>query len=146
LTHYLPDSPPLSQRNSLAALMLGGNGIWGDLLALNTEDVRLLGDALARYKRVAAGVTRAYPHVRGFAGSSPEIHEKIDAATASGIVAFFTVAAGRMVHVTRPLATAQLGSVEGVDAWAMLPDGRLKLEVELERNDARIAYIIGRDD
>ena len=51
-----------------------------------------------------------------------------------------------MVHVTRPLATAQLGGVEGVDAWAMLPDGRLKLEMELEHNDARIAYIIGRDD
>ena len=42
LTHYLPDAPRLSQRNSIASLVLGGNGLWGDLPALAGEDVAFL--------------------------------------------------------------------------------------------------------
>ncbi|MBC8075277.1 MAG: alpha-galactosidase, partial [Chloroflexales bacterium] len=37
LTHYLPDAPALAQRNSLAALMLGCNCIWGDLVGLSND-------------------------------------------------------------------------------------------------------------
>lgn len=143
LTHYLPDPPALAQRNSLAALMLGGNGVWGDLLALSAEDRGLLAEHLHRYKRVAESVTRAYPRVRGFAGSSPEVYEKLDPAAASGAIIFFTVAAGHVAHVTRPMAGHPL-EVIGADDWELLPDGRLKVDVTLERNDARIVYVIGR--
>src|SRR5207248_4223641 len=90
MTHHLTDAPALSQRNSLASMMLGGNGLWGDLLDLSEGDMALLSEHVSHYKRVAEGATGAYPRVRGFAGSSPEIYEKIDPETATGLIAFFT--------------------------------------------------------
>ena len=143
LTHYLPDPPALSQRNSLAALMLGGNGIWGDLLALSDEEIASFTSQLASYKDVAGGVTRSYPRVRGFAGSSPEIHEKIDPSQASGMIAFFTVAPGTFTHITAPLGVAALREVRGADAWEIMGDGRLKVTVTLGRDDARVVYVVG---
>ena len=143
LTHYLPDAPPLAQRNSLAALMLGGNGVWGDLLGLSEADLSLLAEHLAGYKRVAHAVTRSYPRVRGFAGSSPEVHEKIDPVTASGVVIFFTVTPGTITHLTQPLDMARLETVKGAQAWETTPDGRLSITVNLERNDAKVVYVIG---
>ena len=143
LTHYLPDPPALSQRNSLAALMLGGNGIWGDLLALSDEEIASLAEQLASYKDVAGGVTRSYPRVRGFAGSSPEIHEKIDPSQASGIIAFFTVAPGTFTHLTAPLDIEVLREVRGAQAWEIVGDRRLKVTVTLQREDARVVYVVG---
>jgi alpha-galactosidase len=140
LTHYLPDGPALAQRNSLASLMLGGNGIWGDLVGLSEDDIALIAGQLASYKRVAEGVTRAVPRVRGFAGSSPEVHEKIDAATGSGLVALFTVTPGTFAHTTQPLPPGV--SVEGADSWERLDDGRVRLSVDLGRNDARVVFLV----
>lgn len=143
LTHFLPDPPALSQRNSVAALVLGGNGIWGDLLSLDEADIGLLAGELGLYKQVAEGVTRAYPRVRGFIGASPEIYEKIDPARATGVVVFFTVARGTFTHVTQPMATGMVRRVAGADAWELLPDNRIKISVTLERNDARVVYVLG---
>ncbi len=145
LTHYLPDPPELSQLNSLGALMLGGNGIWGDLPALSQDDIRLLAGHLQRYKQVATAAVRAYPRVIGFPGASPEIHEKLDPASATGLVAFFTVAPGEFIHVTHPIDAGKLQGVEGADAWELLPNGRLKLTVNLEPNGARPVYVWGVD-
>ena len=145
LTHYLPDRPALSQHNSLGALMLGGNGLWGDLLTLDAEDRALLAGQLAWYKRVRDAVTQSYPRVRGFAGSSPEIHEKLDPVTSSGIIVFFTVTPGRFTHVTQPLTFGAVDRVEGADEWEQLPDGRIKITVQLARNDARMVYVTGDD-
>ncbi|MBE0697857.1 MAG: alpha-galactosidase, partial [Anaerolineaceae bacterium] len=115
LTHYLPDPPKLSQNNSIASLVLGGSGFWGDLLALSEEDIEYMAERIALYKLVGEGVTRAFPHRRGFAGSSPEIHEKISADICSGVVVFFTVTPGTFTHYTQPLELDALGEVAGAD-------------------------------
>jgi alpha-galactosidase len=143
LTHYLPDPPLLSQRNSLAALMLGGNGIWGDLLSLGEGDIELLSEHLHDYKQIGQALTRSYPRVYGFMGSSPEIYEKLDPASATGAVIFFTVTPGTITHITQPLAPDPAIVVKGADAWERLPDGRLKLRVDLAHDDARVVYVIG---
>ncbi len=145
LTHYLPDPPRLSQENSLAALVLGGNGLWGDLPGLDRDAVAFWAEHLAVYKRVAGAATRAYPRVRGFAGASPEIHEKIEPGAAAGLVAFFTVAPGFYEHLTQPLNLKKLAEIRGADAWEARPDGRLLLRVELGRNGARTVFVIGED-
>jgi len=143
LTHYLPDAPALSQRNSLASLVLGGNGLWGDLRSLSEADIALLSECLADYKRVAEAVGRSYPIGRGFPGSSPEIHEKIDPETASGLVAFFTVREGEFTHLTQPMNLAKLGEVKGAEAWEVTREGRLMMRVRLGRNEARVVYVMG---
>ena len=142
LTHYLPDPPQLSQRNSLASLVLGGSGFWGDLLDLSEEDIAYQRQHIDHYKQVADAVTRAYPRVRGFAGSSPEIHEKLDPTSVLGLVAFFTVTPGRVTHYTQPLDLSHLGRVVGADAYELTPDSRLKLTVDLQANDARVVYLL----
>lgn len=142
LTHYLPDGPRLSQVNSIASLVLGGNGFWGDLPALSEDDVAYLSQQISLYKQVSGAVTRATPRMRGFAGSSPEIHEKIDPESASGLVAFFTVTPGKIHHYTQRFDISRVKRVEGADQWEPTADGRLKLTVELESNDARVVYII----
>lgn len=145
LTHYLPDGPPNSQRNALASLVLGGNGIWGDLVSLSPEDIALLSEYIMDYKRVAPAVTRAYPRQIGFAGSSPEIHEKIDLIAAAGLVAFFTVTSATITHITQPLQSEHLLTVKNADAWQILPSGRVKITVHLERNGAQIVYLFGQN-
>ncbi len=144
LTHYLPDAPELSQHNSLASLVLGGNGLWGDLRGLSEADIALISSFLSDYKRVAEAVVRASPSVRGFAGSSPEVHEKIDPETASGLVAFFTVTPGEFTHLTQPLNLERLGEVKGAEAWEKTEDGRLRLTVRLGRDEARVVFVVGK--
>ena len=142
LTHYLPDGPPLSQWNSLASLMLGGNGIWGDLLSLSPADVENLAKPLRDYKKVADAVTKAYPRVTGFAGSNPEVHEKLDAEGGTGIVVFFTVAQGEFIYVTQALPADYAPQIKGADLWERLPDNRIKLAVTLERNGAKVVFFL----
>jgi alpha-galactosidase len=142
LTHYFPDPPKLSQDNSIASLVLGGNGFWGDLLALTEEDIEYQAERIALYKLVGEGVTRAFPHRRGFAGSSPEIHEKISADICCGVVVFFTVTPGTFTHYTRPLELDFLGEVVGADECVVAEGNRLKITVTLGRDGARVVYIV----
>jgi alpha-galactosidase len=142
LTHYLPDAPALSQQNSLAALALGGNGIWGDLVSLSEDDIALLSEGIGRYKRVAGSVTQSYPRTVGYTGSSPEVHEKLVPERAEGLVAFFTDTPGTFQHVTQPLAKVP-DAVHGADHWTVSEGNRLLIEVKLGRNDARLVTVEG---
>lgn len=145
LTHYLPDAPLSSQENNLASLVLGGNGLWGDLLGLSTEDLAFWHTHLSDYKRVAPGVTRAYPRQQGFAGSSPEIYEKVDPETGCGVVVFITVTPGEYIYFTQPVNPGQLEKVKGADSWSLEEDGRIEIGVKLGRDGARVVYIFGKE-
>ncbi|MDQ9736204.1 hypothetical protein RF031_13895, partial [Acinetobacter baumannii] len=46
LTHFLPEGNDIALNNSMASLILGGNGIWGDLLSLDSDTVRAWNDFL----------------------------------------------------------------------------------------------------
>ena len=89
LTHYLPDDPEYSQWINLGSLILGQNGIWGDLLSMSEEGISRFGETLSLYKQVRHEITSSPPIVTGRPGSSPEIHEKIDPATGRGAVVIF---------------------------------------------------------
>jgi hypothetical protein len=56
-------------------------------------------------------------------------------------VAFFTVTPGSISHVTQPLTRDVTVNISGADSWEWLPDNRLKLTVQLKRNDARIVFV-----
>jgi alpha-galactosidase len=144
LTHYLPDGPRTSQENNLASLVLGGNGLWGDLLDLNEADIRFWAESLADYKRIWQAAGRAYPRVSGAVGFSPEVHEKIDPQSASGVVAIFTRQAQRVDYLTQPLDPARLEGIKGADTWEILPDGRVKLTVNLGQDGARTVFFFGQ--
>ena len=105
--------------------MLGGNGLWGDLPGLSTEDLAFWHTHLSDYKHVATGVTRAYQRQQGFAGSSPEIYEKVDQETSCGVVVFFTVTPGEYKYFTQPVDPGQLEMVKGADSWSLEEDGMI---------------------
>lgn len=141
LTHFLPDAPAKAQRNSLASLVLGGNGLWGDLMELSEADVDLIQSTITAYKKVAQDVTRSVPRTTGFIGSSPEIHEKIDYETGRGLISFFTRSPGSFTTVTLPVKGGSGNQVTGADHWEKLDNGSLRITVKLEKDDARVVFI-----
>ena len=111
LTHYLPDpdysadwgNASFAGENlwiTLASLVLGQNGIWGDLVALPEDAIATYGTALGLYKQIRDDITAAYPFRTGAVGGSPEIHEKIHETTGRGVVSLFADAAGTYTYVT----------------------------------------------
>ncbi len=144
LAHFLPDSPEFSQWNSLCSLMLGANGIWGDLLELSKEDIQRFGDTLYKYKKVAESITRSYPRNKGFIGASPEIYEKILYEKAEGLVCFFTRAEGDFIHTTEPVNQELFSHIDGADHYEVTPEGRLKITVKLGKNEARPVFVFAK--
>jgi len=98
LTHYLPDDPESSQIINIASLILGQNGIWGDLLNVSEEGVARFGHLLGLYKQVRDDITAAYPVRSGTVGGNPEIHEKIT--NGRGAICIFYRAWGKATYVT----------------------------------------------
>lgn len=89
MTHYLPDDPESSQLLNLASLILGQNGVWGDLPQVSPEGKALFAQVLGAYKQVREDITAAYPVTLGRPGSTFEVHEKLNAATGKGAVCLF---------------------------------------------------------
>lgn len=114
LSHYLPDDPEASQMTNLASLVLGRNGIWGDLLGVSAEGVKLFGKVLSLYKQIRDDITLSSPVRSGFVGGSPEIHEKISSNTGCGVVAAFAATAGNYTYVTEKAVADAYWSSEGV--------------------------------
>ncbi|MDR1530762.1 MAG: alpha-galactosidase [Clostridiales bacterium] len=142
LTHQLPEGSLSARENAAAALVLGGNGIWGDLAALSDEEADFWREFFACYKKVREAAVAAYPITRGAIGGSPEIHEKLDAERGVGFVTFFTSGPGEFVHVTQRLKRPP-SLVLGADAYECLDGGRVRLVVRLEADGARTVFFIG---
>jgi len=107
LTHYMPDDPAENQWITLASLILGQNGIWGDLLSVSDEGIERLGGTLALYKQIRDDVTKAIPVRSGPVGGSPEVHEKI-AQSGRGVVSVFASAPGTYTYVTQSIVSADM--------------------------------------
>jgi len=126
LTHYFPDDPQKWQEVNVASLILGQNGIWGDLLGISKEGVEYIGGVLAKYKQVRDDVTASDPIVTGIVSGSPEIHEKIFTATGRGVVVLFATGPGTYTYVTRNKVVDQFWAgenmkvVKGVDGKAII--------------------------
>lgn len=114
LTHYFPDDPLSSQEVNVASLILGQNGIWGDLPKVSAEGVRYIGAMLARYKQVRGDMTESDPVVSGIVSGSPEIHEKISTTTGKGAVVIFATAPGTYRYVTAHRTVADFWKGDGV--------------------------------
>lgn len=137
LTHYLPDDPETSQMINLASLVLGQNGVWGDLLGVSNEGVSLFGQVLGRYKQVRDDVTRSSPVLTGFVGGSPEVHEKLHEETGRGVVAVFAAAAGRYTYVTDGVAADAYWASAGVEV-SHAAHGHARLELDFEQPGAKL--------
>lgn len=139
LTHYLPDDPESSQIENLASLILGQNGIWGDLLTVSKPGVRLIGKVAALYKQVREDLTAADPVTRGALAGSPEIHEKILPATGRGALVTFTCFPGDYEYVTESRVDPRHWATDGVQV-TLDPQGRAVVRMRFDRPGAKLVF------
>lgn len=139
LTHYLPDDPIESQEVNVASLILGQNGIWGDLLNLSPKGVDYIGGVIGRYKQVRDAITESDPVVTGPVGGSPEIHEKISAVTGRGAVVIFATTPGHYSYVTAHKVAAKHWANGDVTVSRGF-EGRAKLELTFDRPGAKMVF------
>lgn len=129
LTHYLPDAGIHNQTNAVASLILGQNGIWGDLPGLNPEGVTLFRTLLDKYKNVRNDIAVAPPVRQGSIGGALEIHEKINPGNGRGAVVIFATGTGTYHYVTGQPVDGSYWATEGVDV-VLLPDGRANISAK----------------
>lgn len=146
LSHFFPDGSEKIKRNAMAAMSLGGNGIWGDLLSLTDQEITKWNEFINSYKQVAGVVTRCYPETTGFLGSSPEIYEKIKYKEGIGLIFFFTNAAGTYTYITKQIAPELKLQVIGSDLWERRTDGSVMLQISLENKDSKTILILTASD
>jgi len=139
LTHYFPDDPQQWQEVDVASLILGQNGIWGDLLSVSDPGVAFIGSTLARYKQVRDDITESDPVVTGIVSGSPEIHEKISATTGRGAVVIFATERGTYQYITSHQVAAEHWTSDGVTV-ASDTAGRARIEATFEKPGAKILF------
>jgi alpha-galactosidase len=143
LTHYLPDGNSAARENSLASLVLGGNGIWGSLKDLTDEEAAFWRDNLALYKQVRDAAASVSAKVTGTVGSSPEIYDKIDTTSGTGLIVFFAYCPGSYSYIAGPFPEGKAPKIVHADACETLAGGYVRITVKLARDDARTVFLIG---
>lgn len=141
MTHYLPDDPAGSQLINLASLVLGQNGVWGDLLSVSEAGVRLFGDVLSVYKRVLDDVTAADPVAYGEPGDLFEVREKISDETGRGLISLFANAGGTYRY--KVLSDAKGDPIVFGDAVLQKKDGALWVTLPASAPTASILFFTG---
>jgi alpha-galactosidase len=139
LTHYFPDDPQQWQQVDVASLILGQNGIWGDLLNVSDSGVAFIGSTLARYKQVRDDITESDPVVTGIVSASPEIHEKISATTGRGAVVIFATERGTHRYITRHKVVEEHWVSDGVTVSSD-PAGHARIEATFDKPGAKILF------
>jgi alpha-galactosidase len=139
LTHYFPDDPRQWQEVSVASLILGQNGIWGDLPAVSDTGVDFMGSTLSKYKQVRVDITASDPVVTGIISGSPEIHEKISSTSGRGAVVIFATSSGRYAYVTANKTVAEHWASDGVTV-SRDSEGRAQIDAIFTQPGAKIAF------
>jgi len=86
LTHYQVDGELNSVNMNVASLILGQNGIWGDILTLPDENIKHVNNILTKYKTIKDDIVQASVKTTGRPGDAIEVYEKINPATGNGTI------------------------------------------------------------
>jgi alpha-galactosidase len=158
LTHFFPDDQPApgwtipfwtvsgrrpargedQQMMSLASLVLGPSGVWGDLGQVSAQGQSRFGSILARYKRVADDITEASLVQTGSRGGSPEIYEKISD-TGRGVVSIFANQRGSFVYMTHHRVADARWASDGIEVEPA-PEGRALMTAHFEHPGAKLVF------
>jgi alpha-galactosidase len=114
MSHFLPDEPRDSQLLNLASLVLGGNGLWGDLPAVSPAGVEQIASLVSAYKQVRADITAGSSIRSGEVSTSPEIYEKINQLNGRGVVALFTNSPESVHYISKEPVSSDYIASDGV--------------------------------
>ena len=140
LTHYLPDDPVNSQDLNLASLILGQNGIWGDLPAVSPEGRARFGEVLGKYKAVRDDITAEAAIKTGITGSGFECYEKISSETGKGVVCVFSTVWGTTFRYITEKKVASSFWASAPATVTPLPDGTALIEVPFNEPGAAMIF------
>jgi len=139
LTHYLPDDPYENQSIAVGSLILGQNGIWGDLLKISPDGVAFFNESLGYYKQVRDDITKSTIIRDGAVGGSPEVYEKINTENGKGAMVVFSSHKGSYEYVSRSKPNQKYWSTNGVDL-SFDKDGFASVKVTFDKAEAKIIF------
>jgi alpha-galactosidase len=138
LTYYQTDGSRNSQLINVASLILGQNGIWGNILDNSPADVEFIHGILEKYKQVRDDVTASDPVREGEPGNSSEVWEKINAKNGKGEVVLFSNGGHRRYiteHRVDPHVWCTAGARVHIDAA-----GRAVIDADFDGSSAKIVF------
>jgi alpha-galactosidase len=138
LTFYQTDGSRNSQLINVASLILGQNGIWGNILDNSADDALFIHGILEKYKQVRDDVTASDPVREGEPGNSSETWEKINAKNGRGEVVLFSNGGHRRYiteHRVDPHVWCSDGAQVHLDAA-----GRAVIDADFDGSSARIVF------
>jgi alpha-galactosidase len=139
LTHYLPDDPYENQSMAVGSLILGQNGIWGDLPGISQEGVEFFNKSLGYYKQVRDDMTETAMIRDGAVGGSPEVYEKINGKTGKGAVVIFSSHAGSYSYITKMSPDNKTWKTDGVDL-SFDGEGHAVIKAKFSKAEAKIIF------
>jgi alpha-galactosidase len=139
LTHYLPDDPYENQSMAVASLILGQNGIWGDLPGISKEGIDFFNKSLGLYKQVRNDMTETAMIRDGAVGGSPEVYEKINPSTGKGAVVVFSSHAGSYSYITKVKPDKKIWNTNGVDL-TFDSEGHAVINSNFSGSEAKIIF------
>jgi alpha-galactosidase len=139
LTHYLPDDPYENQSIAVGSLILGQNGIWGDLLKISAEGLSFFHETLGYYKQVRDDITQSTIIRDGAVGGSPEVYEKINKENGNGAMVMFSSHKGSYEYVSKSKPNQKYWSTKGVDL-TFDKEGYAVIKVSFEKAEAKLIF------
>ena len=139
LTHYLPDDPINSQDINLASLILGQNGIWGDLPGIRPAGRARFKEVLSKYKPVRDDITAESAIKTGITGSGFECYEKICSRTGKGVVCVFATVRGTFRYLTEKKVVSEIWNSVPVQV-KILENGTALIEVTFTEPGAAMIF------
>ncbi|MFD2613931.1 alpha-galactosidase [Paenibacillus gansuensis] len=140
LTHYFPDDPADFQQISAGSLMLGHNGIWGDLLSVSEEGTDRLGRILGTYKKIRNEITAGSMTRYGKVGGSLEVYEKICGETGKGVIVLFAAVPGKQRYLSASSQLVRKVWHTAEAAVSFTEDGSVIVDVEFDKPGAAIVF------
>lgn len=139
LTHYLPDDPYENQSIAVGSLILGQNGIWGDLPRISKEGVEFFAKTLGLYKQVRDDMTETSMIRDGAVGGSPEVYEKVNPETGKGAIVVFSSHAGTYRYISKTKVNQKHWETRDTEV-KLLPSGLVQVDVKLTTAEAKIIF------
>jgi len=139
LTHYLPDDPYENQSITVGSLILGQNGIWGDLPNISKEGIEFFAKTLGMYKQVRNDMTETAMIRDGAVGGSPEVYEKINPETGRGAIVIFSSHDGTYSYISKTKVDPNHWETRDTQV-KILPNGLARIDVKFTTAEAKIIF------
>ena len=139
LTHYLPDDPYENQSIAVGSLILGQNGIWGDLPKISKEGVEFFGKTLGLYKQVRNDMTETSMIRDGAVGGSPEVYEKVNPETGKGAIVLFSSHSGTYSYISKTKVNPMHWETRDTEV-KLLPSGLVQIDAKFTTAEAKIIF------